>query len=403
VSGARRVVRIVTRLNRGGPSRQLEALVPGLARLGWDGPVWTGEPEPTEEDVAPLLEARGVEVVRVPALARGIDARRDAAAWRWIRDRLRREGPDVVHTHMGKAGALGRTAALSAGVPVRVHTFHGHHLGTKPPARWAAWAAERALGVATSGAVCLSPRQRDDLVARHRVLPASKAAVVGPGLDLEGFVASADAARAVAIRRAHAPGGGVLALWLGRFVPAKDATVLVEAAVAAARHGGAPLVVVLAGAGPLEAEARRRHGDLGAPSCVRFVGPVADAATWVLAADAVVLSSRSEGTPLSLLEAAAMGKPVVATAVGGVEDVVEPEGTGLLVPPCDPAALAVALARLASDADLRARLGARAAAVRERFSAARLAEGTASLYERLLSGGPAWEGPGARGPVGSAA
>jgi glycosyltransferase involved in cell wall biosynthesis len=387
-----RVVRIVTRLNRGGPLRQLQALVPGLARAGVGGPVWTGAPGPGEEDAAADLARLGVEVVRVPGLVRGISPSRDARAWRWMRARLARERPDLVHTHLGKAGALGRLAARDAGVPLVVHTFHGHHFAAPWPAGPLARRAERVLARATDALVCLSPRQRADVVERFRVAPAARVAVVPPGLDVHGLRAAVDPARAAALRARWGGGAGVVVLWLGRFVEVKAPRALLDALE---RAPAGAFRLVMAGDGPLRGEAVAHARARRLLGRVAFPGGVADPATWIAACDAVVLASRSEGTPLALLEAMALGRPVVSTAVGGVPDVVEDEATGLLVPPGNAPALGWALGRLAGDPALRARLGAEGAARAEaRFGAHGLVEGTRALYERLggerrRRGGPA--------------
>ena len=377
-----RVVRVVTRLNRGGPLRQLEALVPGLLARGIGGPVLVGRPAAGEEDASDVLRAVGAEVVPIPALGRALDPAADLAAWRALRARIRAARPDVVHTHQGKAGALGRLAAKAEGVPVVVHTFHGHHLAAPGLRGRAARLAERVLARAGTAGVALSPRQLEDLT---RVLPAARLSLVPPGLDVERLQASVDALRARDLHGRLAPRGEVVLLWLGRLVPVKDPLALLEAAAfARAAAGAAPFTLVLAGDGPLRARtvAAARAAAEGA---VRCVGAIADPATWIAASDAVVLSSRSEGTPLALLEAGALGRPVAAPAVGGVPDVVEDGATGLLVPPRDPRALGAALARLAGDAALRERLGERARTeVPRRFSAEALVEGTAALYGRLL-------------------
>ena len=380
-----RVVRVVTRLNRGGPLRQLEALVPGLAARGFEGPVLVGVPAAGEEDASDDLRAVGAEVVRVPALRRGIAPAADLAAFRALRAAIRRARPDVVHTHLSKAGALGRLAAAAERVPVVVHTFHGHHLDAPGVRGGAARLAERATARVTTAAVALSARQATDLA---RVLPSERVVLVPPGLDVARLEASVDAARALDLRRRLAPRGEAVLLWLGRFVPVKDPTTLLEAA-ASARDSGASFTLVLAGDGPLRARTLRaaRAAPAGA---VRCVGPVADPATWIAASDAVVLSSRGEGTPISLLEAGALSRPVASPAVGGVPDVVEDGRTGLLVAPGDVRALGAAFARLAGDAALRADLGERARIeVPRRFSAAALVEGTAALYRRCLAGGDA--------------
>jgi hypothetical protein len=121
-----RVLRIVTRLNRGGPLRQLAALVPGLAARGWTGPVLFGHTEPGEPDGRAELAARDADLVLVPTLRRGLSPVRDLRALRDLTALARRAAPDLVHTHLGKAGALGRLVARRLGVPA-VHTFHGHH------------------------------------------------------------------------------------------------------------------------------------------------------------------------------------------------------------------------------------------------------------------------------------
>lgn len=378
-----RVVRIVTRLNRGGPHRQLLALVPGLAAAGAVGPVLVGAPGPGEEDVAGELEALGVVVERVPGLARGLAPAADARAWRWLRRRLRALRPDVVHTHLGKAGALGRAAARAAGVPAVVHTVHGHHLDLGGGLARGTRLAERALARTTSALVALSPRQRDDLVARHRVARAERVVVIAPGLDVGALRAAADPAAAVAHRARVAPDGAPVSLWLGRFVPAKDPLGVVAAARWLPPEAGR---LVMAGDGPMRAAVAREVARAGLGGRVLLPGPVADAAAWHAAADVVVLPSRSEGTPLALIEAMVLGRPVIATAVGGVPDVVDDDRTGALVPPGSAPAFGWAWARLLADAPRRARLGAAAAdAAAARFGAARLVAETLALYRALLA------------------
>ena len=387
-----RVVRIVTRLNRGGPLRQLCALVPGLARRGVTGPVLVGEPAAGEEDASDDLARLGVEIVRVPGLARGLAPTHDWRAFRWLLACLRRTRPDVVHTHMGKAGALGRLAARAAGVPVRVHTFHGHHLSAPFPAGVLSRGAERLLGTVTTCAVALSPLQRRDLVVRHHVLPDRKVAVVGPGVDLDAMRAAVDPARVLALRAQLAAPGRRLAVWLGRFVPPKDPRLLVRALRILEEDGRRPVRVVMAGDGPMRRAVMAEAADLVAAGAVVFPGAVASPASLLAAGDLVVLSSRSEGTPIALLEAAALGVPAVSTAVGGVPDVLRDRQTGLLCAPGDAGGLADALATLARDPALRARLGATAQREADgRFGAARLVDETLALYRRLLGlngGGP---------------
>lgn len=344
-----RVVRVITRLNRGGPLRQLEALVPGLARLGVKGPVLTGEVPPGEDDGTADLARHGVEIVRVPGLVRRISPWHDGRASRWLRRYLADARPDVVHTHTSKAGALARRAAARAGVPVIVHTFHGHHFDVGGVAAVAAKIVERRLARITTRVIALSARQRDDLVARHAIAPEEKVVVIPPVIDEAGLRARATAQACAAFRAAHAHAGETVLLFIGRHVHVKDPLALIEA-FARARVTSPGLRLWLAGDGPLRAAVLARVRALGLSEHVTDHGPVADSALVVGGCDAVVLASRSEGTPIAILEARALCKTVIATAVGGVPDLVASDGVDELVQPGDLHALAAAMVAAAMPA-----------------------------------------------------
>ncbi len=372
------VLRIITRLNRGGPLRQLCALVPELRKIGWRGVVVTGRAERHEPDGTTALEAEGVRVIRVRALGRGLDPSADPRAMKAVAALVRHFRPDIVHTHTAKAGLLGRVAAHLANVPA-VHTFHGHHFEATWPKDWLAVRAERLLGRYTAAAIALTARQRRDLVVVHRVLPAAKVHVVGPGMDLAAFRARA------AVRAGGLPAfDGPRFLWTGRFVPVKAPHLLVEAVARCEQR----FHLTMLGRGPLLASTRALIKRRGLSERVACPGSAADVAPWVAQADALVLASRSEGSPLSLVEAMALGTPVIATTVGGVPDMVAHEGEGLWVPPGDASSLAAALERLAGDPALRARLGA-AGRVRADacFGGARLARETAAVYAQVIASG----------------
>ncbi|MDF1702121.1 MAG: glycosyltransferase [Planctomycetota bacterium] len=372
---ARTVVRIITRLNRGGPLRQLCALVPELQKLGWEGPVVTGRVARHEPDGAADLEAAGARVIRVRALGRGLDPSADPRAMKAIAAIVRRFRPDIVHTHTAKAGAFGRAAAHLVGTPA-VHTFHGHHFDASLMRAFAARQAERFLGRYTAAAIALTPRQRRDIVEVHRILPAAKVHVVGPGLDIGAFRARAEAGT-----HGLPSFEGPRFLWTGRFVPVKAPHLLVEA-VAASR---VPFHLTMLGRGPLRDGVRARIAKLGLAGRIACPGDAVDVAPWVAAADGLVLCSRSEGAPLSLIEAMALGTPVVATTVGGVPDIVAHEGEGLWVAPGDVQGLARALDRLAGDPVLGRAMGMRGYEGAEvRFGGARLARETAAVYEGVI-------------------
>lgn len=340
-----------------------------------------GRVEEHEPDGFDDLAATGAQVIRVPGLGRGLSPGADGRALRRILGHVRARRPDVVHTHMAKAGAIGRTAAFLARVPA-VHTFHGHHLQAPWPRDRLACGAERALSYLTAAAVCLTPRQRRDLCEIHRPVHRSKVAVVGPGLDVEALRAQVSPDAVAAIRRRWRRADRPLFLWAGRFVDVKDPLMLVRAVAASDRR----YTVVMVGDGPLRRTARAWIEAEGLGDVIGCPGAVSELAPWLAAADAVVLSSRSEGAPLVVLEAKVLGRPAVVTAVGGVPDLVQHGVDGWWVPPDSGYELARALDALAEDPGLLRRLGEAAARdVEARFGRDRLAEDTIRIYERVVA------------------
>jgi glycosyltransferase involved in cell wall biosynthesis len=300
---------------------------------------------------------------------------------------IRSHRPQIVHTHTAKAGFVGRLAAvLSPGRrPVIVHTYHGHVLEGyfgRPRSAVYRW-LERGLARVSDCLIGVSRATVDDLVRLH-VAPRDRFRVVPIGLDLRGFLRpDADAGAALREQCGTRP-GEVLVGFVGRLVPIKRVDVVLRA-VATAREQGVPVRLMVVGDGPCRASLEELAERLGIADVVRFVGYLPDSSAAASTAEIAILGSDNEGTPVSLIEAAAAGRPAVATAVGGVPDVVVP-GTGLLVPAGDHAALARALAELARDPELRARMGARAKEhVTVTFSIERLVRDVEQLYDELLA------------------
>jgi len=325
-----------------------------------------------------------VGVTQVPALRREVHPRRDLDAARAIRHLIADKRPDIVHTNLAKAGALGRREADRAGIPVIVHTFHGHVLeGYFPPirARVFLW-VERRLARRSSALVAVSASVRDDLLA-HGIGRPEQWRVIPLGLELDELLATPGPDPASARVLLGLPAEGTVVGIVGRLAPIKDhGTFLAAAARVAAADPGVTFAIVGDGElrPTLETTAREQLGER-----VRFTGWVEDLPSLYAALDVVALTSRNEGTPVALIEAAAAGKPSVATRVGGVADVVVDGRTGALVSPADPEALAGAILGLVRD-PLAARAQGEAARdhVRVRFAAARHHDETAAMYEDLL-------------------
>ena len=337
------VVHVVTRTNIGGPSVILDSL---LADASGDirYTIVRGETDESEGDYF-ADQGPDSRFVTIPGLGRSISPLSDLTAFFRLVSTLRSLAPDVVHTHMAKAGVVGRLAAWVARVPVRVHTYHGHLLyGYFSPVKTKVVVLiERLLGLITTHAVVVGSAVRRDLIDAH-IVSDGRSSMIPPGISDVGHDTIADRCGAAPDKR--------LVGFVGRITSIKRPDRFVDMAriVSADRHDVEFLIV---GDGPLGDEVRSAVASLPAVFCVgwrREIAPV------LVALDVLVLCSDNEGIPLTLIEAAQCGVAVVTTDVGSVRDIVEDGQTGL-VTETTPEALAAAVTQLLDDPALRAKFG----------------------------------------------
>jgi glycosyltransferase involved in cell wall biosynthesis len=377
-----KIVRVIDRLNVGGPAIHAALTTRGLNRNGIRTVLITGAIEPGEADMSYLLDEYGVERVVIPSLGRELRPLRDlATAWQLYRI-MRRERPDVVHTHKAKAGAVGRVAALLAGVPVRVHTYHGHvfhgYFGRVKTRLFVA--IERALARVTTRLVAPAPALVDELANRYRIADSARFSVVPLGFDLQPF-ADAERHRGWLRNRLGVNADIKLVAIVGRMVPVKDhATFVAAAARLAARRSDVQFVFV--GGGELEVAVRADLERRGVSARAHLLGWSQRLERIYADLDVLALSSVNEGTPVAVIEAMACGVPVAATAVGGVPDLLQHGARGELAPPRDPDALADAIERAMTPA-ARARAAALPPRVIAEFGQDRLCADLEQLYEQL--------------------
>jgi glycosyltransferase involved in cell wall biosynthesis len=314
-----RVLRAITRLNIGGPA--IHAIL--LTRALDDGRLFqstlvTGTTAPHEGNMADVAHAHHVQPTLLPALGREISPLDDLVSLAHMVQLVRAVRPDVVHTHMAKAGTIGRLAARICRVPLVVHTYHGHvfHGYFSPRKTRIVVTIERVLGRMTDQIVVLGERQRAE-IASFGVAPRHGASLVPIplGLELQPFLEAEHyhgELRAQLGLDQDAPLVGIV----GRLVPIKAHQDFLEAAVAIcqAKPGTQFLIV---GDGERRQELQHLAEKLGVSSAVHFLGWRRDLPRVYADLDAVVLTSRNEGSPVVLIEALAAARPVVATAVGG--------------------------------------------------------------------------------------
>jgi glycosyltransferase involved in cell wall biosynthesis len=283
---------------------------------------------------------------------------------------LRRLRPQVVHTHMAKAGVIGRVAAVIARVPVRVHTYHGHllHGYFSPLVTRIFTGIERVLRTVTTHALVVGAATRRDLL-EARVVTQQQSSTIMPAAKPMQRHDRSHARQALGL-----PDNGVLVGFVGRLTGIKRPDRFVRLARAVPN---ATFVVV--GNGPLRDETVASAATL---NNVTFLDWHDDVSLVLSALDIVVLTSDNEGVPLSLIEAASAGVPVVSTDVGSVREIVEHGVTGFVVH--DEHALADAVAQLVNDDSLRHTMGERASThISERCSMQAYLNAHTMLYEQL--------------------
>jgi len=381
-----RVLRIVTRLNIGGPAIHVSLLSGRLDPMRYETLLVAGRESPSEGSMLELGRLDpALRLVRVEQLGRAVAPLSDLRATaRLIRIAVDFR-PHVVHTHLAKAGFIGRIAGRLARAPAIFHTYHGTvfrgYFGRRESALYLR--VERALAGLTTRLVAITPGQRQELV-ELRIAPADKIVVIPLGLDLAPFLRAPDKseARAALGLPIDRPLLGLVA----RLVPIKDVGTFLRA-LALVREHRPDVQALIVGDGSERSALETLALELGLAETCRFLGWRADTPRIYAALDALVLSSLSEGSPVAAIEAMASARPVVATAVGGVPELVRDRDNGLLVPPGDARALADALGEVLDDDAARIRYGLAArAAVYPQHDASRLIEDIDDLYTGSLAG-----------------
>jgi glycosyltransferase involved in cell wall biosynthesis len=411
-----KIVRVIARLNVGGPAKHVVWLTQGLQSPEWDSVLVAGTVPPGEEDMSYFAETMGISPVFMPEMSREISPKDFLTIWKLYR-LFRRERPDIIHTHTAKAGTVGRLAGLLyrwltpqtlMGRPRKcqfVHTYHGHifHSYYGPLKTRVFLTIEKILArVATDRIIVISEQQQTEINKAFRVGSADRFSVIPLGLDLSLFQ-DWQARRHKLRAELSLSADNVLVGIVGRLTEVKNHKLFLDA-IAAFKEGLAAtprkkVLFAVVGDGSLRQQLEQQAAALGLQDDVVFLGSRRDMENIYPAFDIAALTSLNEGTPLTLIEAMANARPVVSTLVGGVVDLLGPtvskdaEGRyavcerGLGVPAGNSEAFASAIQLLVSDEGLRSEMGeAGLQFVISRYSKDRLLDDVRQLYTDLHAG-----------------
>jgi glycosyltransferase involved in cell wall biosynthesis len=377
-----KIVRIISRLNVGGPSFQVLLLTANLDKNRYDSILICGKEEDGEGNMFDLARSMGIQPVVIPEIGREVRPFKNLIALFKLITILRREKPDLVHTHLAMAGFIGRLAALISGRPKIVHTFHGHSLH----GYWGKFKTrffstlERISAGYSDCLIAVSDKVREDLIKSNIIKP-EKSVTIHLGLQLERFLNIGEY-KGQLRRELGIPENAVLVGIIARLVPVKNHRLLVDAALRIKNDNVRYLVV---GDGYLREELREYIRSKGLDGKFIFTGFRKDLERIYSDLDISVLSSLNEGLPVAVIESMAAGIPVAATDVGGIRELIDDGVNGFIVPSRDTRLLADKIEVLIEDKGLRNELGRKAKSkVYPYFNHTRLVKDIDKLYTCLL-------------------
>lgn len=378
-----KILRIIARLNIGGPAIQAVLLTKEFNNSEFESKLICGRVSKDEGDMGYIAERYGIKPIYITWLRREIGPLQDIVALYRIFEYIKKYKPDIVHTHTAKAGALGRVAAILAGVPLKVHTFHGnifHGYFNRVSTRFFLL-VERILAKFTDAIVAISLAQRDEIVKKYGISPAEKCHIVRLGFDLSGFLSL----------RPDFERDNINVGIIGRLTSIKNHRMFIDTVDYIDKHPDRSLAnkikFAVIGDGELKGELIHYTKRKGLENKVSFKGWLKNMDEVYRDLDIIALTSINEGTPVSLIEAMASSRPVVATGVGGVKDAVGE--VGILVKSGDYKTMGDRILELAASPEKRQRLGALGRDfVRDIYSKKRLVSESETLYKDLLSKKP---------------
>tara|TARA_B100001287_G_scaffold89769_1_gene75230 strand:- start:2352 stop:3536 length:1185 start_codon:yes stop_codon:yes gene_type:complete len=382
-----KILRIVNRFNIGGPTYNATFLTKFMSD-DFETLLIGGLPEENEANSLHILKEYDVEPLLVPEMKREPNLKSDRLALKKIKTIIQEFKPDIVHTHASKAGALGRKAAFSCKVPIVVHTFHGHvfhsYFGKIKTTLFKS--IERYLAKKSSGIIAISKLQKKELCEEHKITSAKKMEVIPLGFDLKKFQDNyADNRKTTRLKYEIADNCIALCI-TGRLAPVKDHFFFLDVIEELSKKTERKIKVFIVGDGELKSDIEQRVTQLKNQGIdIVMTSWIFDIASFNAGMDIMCLTSKNEGTPVSLIEAQASNLPVISTDVGGVSDIVAENETGFIISRKDKRDFVKKIKILVEQDEIRHNMKSKGwEHVHLKFSYKRLATDMESYYKRLL-------------------
>lgn len=392
-----KVLRIINRFNLGGPTYNAAYLTKYLDPK-YETLLIGGAKDASEANSDYIVQNLGIEPIIIPEMQRALSIHQDWIAYHKLKTIIKDFNPDIVHTHASKAGALGRLAAHKLGVPVIIHTFHGHVFDSYFGSAQANFykMVERVMAKYSSQIIAISEQQKEDLVYKYRICNENKVSVINLGFDLSKFQENQDIKR-VNFRQKYQVADDEIAIAItGRLVPIKNHAMFIDVVRKVLDNTTKKVRFFIVGDGEERAniEAKLTQSNIEYCDAIKSISPCPVTLTsWIkdvdvvnAGVDIVVLTSLSEGTPVSLIEAQASNKPIVSTNVGGISNIVIPNKTALLAETDDVESFTNHLLSIIENPQIRQKMSEHGwDFVREKFHYTRLVNEMDELYTELLA------------------
>lgn len=391
-----KILRIINRFNLGGPTYNVAYLSKYLP-AEFETLLVGGAKDDTEESSDFIVKNLDLHPIIIEEMKREIDFKNDFVAYKKIKKIIREYKPDIVHTHASKAGTLGRLAASSCGVPIIIHTFHGHifhsYFGKLKTAFYKN--IERYLAKKSTAIIAISEKQKHELTAIHKICKAEKVKIIPLGFDLTKFQENQELKRKQFREKYNIADDEVVISIIGRLVPVKNHHLFLEGIKTVSGKTTKKIRAFIIGDGEYRQEIESKAKELRIPfadatksnekTLLTFTSWIKDIDIALAGSDIITLTSFNEGTPVSLIEAQAANKAIVSTNVGGIENVVIPNETALLCENNNPKVFSEQLLKVLDNNALRSSMAEKGwNHVKQKFHYTRLVSDMENLYQTLL-------------------